>query len=324
MRACTWFLGGAIALGVARTGAAELPPNEEAKRAFSAGVILLKDPDGAKYEEALAQFNRAYRLSGSWKVLGNIGLCSLKLERDGEAMSAYEKYLAQGGKEIDADERAQVERDLAALRAQIVHLHVEVPAGASRLTDERTSAQGARIVNDYPLTTTVADLGLHPGVHVITARLASGDARWEVKLDPAMTLSHRFEASAAPVATSTTATVAPAAHGGRTAGWVVGGAGIVGLGVGAFFGLRTFSKKSESDRYCTGTLCDQPGLDLRDEAKSAATISNIAFAAGLAGVAVGAYLVFFSGSSQGNSGAGLVVGPNVAAGRAGLDLQGAW
>jgi hypothetical protein len=323
MRARTLLLGGAILLGAGRSWGAEAPPNEEAKRAFSAGVILLKDPDGAKYEEALAQFNRAYRLSGSWKVLGNIGLCSLKLERDGEAIAAYEKYLAQGAKEIDADERGQVERDLAALKAQLVLVRVEVPAGASRLTDERTSAQGARILNDYPLTSTTAELGLHPGQHVITVRLASGSAKWEVKLDPATTLAHRFESAAAPIAPPQAAATGSVAHGGRTAGFVVGGVGVVSLGVGAFFGLKTFSKKSESDKYCTGNLCDQPGLDLRDEAKTSATIANVAVAAGLAGVAVGAYLVFTNPTSP-SSGAALTVGPSWAAGRAGLDVRGAW
>src|SRR6476646_5802305 len=90
--------------------AADPARDAEGRKAFSAGVILLQDPDGAKYDEALVQFRRAYELVGSWKVLGNLGLCALKLERDGEAIDAYEKYLASGGKDIDAQERAQVER----------------------------------------------------------------------------------------------------------------------------------------------------------------------------------------------------------------------
>src|SRR6266542_892737 len=106
-RFSSWVLGSLFVMGAGRVWATDAAPNEEAKRAFSAGVLLLKDPDGAKYEDALTQFNKAYSLSGSWKVLGNIGLCSLTLERDGETITAYEKYLAQGGKEIDADEHVQ-------------------------------------------------------------------------------------------------------------------------------------------------------------------------------------------------------------------------
>jgi hypothetical protein len=325
MQLKSWLVGSVILLSVRAAGAA---PNEEAKRAFSAGVILLKDPDGAKYEDALAQFNKAYRLSGSWKVLGNIGLCSLKLERDGEAISAYEKYLAEGGKEIESDERTQVERDIVALKAQVVRVQVDLPAGASRIVDERTSAQGARIVNEYAVTASHSELGLHPGHHVLTARLAGAEAKWDVNLDPATAVSHRFEAGE----TSTSLATAPQSDHGesagkgstRTIGWIIGGVGVVGLGVGAVFGLKTFSNKSDSDPYCNGTSCTQPGLDLRSDAKSFATISDIAFAAGLVGVGVGTYLVFFNSSSGDKSGATWKIGPRFAAGASSLELRGEW
>jgi hypothetical protein len=323
MRLRSLLLGSLILAGGGRVWAADTAPNEEAKRAFAAGVILLKDPDGAKYEDALNQFNKAYRLSGSWKALGNVGLCSLKLERDGEAIAAYEKYLAEGGKEIDGDERAQVGRDLAALRAQVVEVHLEYPAGASRIVDERISAQGARIVNDYALGGVAGKLGLHPGQHLVTLKLAQGEAKWEVKLDPGTSASHRFEVPS-PVASPDAPAEPPASRGARTAGFVVGGVGVVGLGLGAFFGLKTFSDKKDSDPHCVGTECDQQGLDLRDRAKSASTISNIAFAAGLAGVAVGTYLVFFTGAGGAKPGSGVALGSRVGAGTAGLELRGAW
>jgi hypothetical protein len=321
LRVTGLLIASSIILGTGHLRAADTPPNEEAKRAFSAGVILLKDPDGAKYEDALSQFNKAYHLSGSWKALGNIGLCSLKLERDGDAITAYEKYLAEGAKEIDADERAQIGRDLAALKAQVVDVRLEYPPGASRLTDERTSAQGGKIVNEYTLTSSRAKLGLHPGQHVITLRLPQGDVKWEVRLDPATNVSHRFEP---PTSAPEAPAAAPESRGARTAGFIVGGIGIVGLGVGAAFGLKTFANKKDSDAYCSGTVCDKDGLDLRDQAKTASTISNIAFAAGLAGVAVGTYLVFFTGSGGSKTGSGMALASSVAPGRAGIELRGDW
>src|SRR5690349_18098143 len=84
---------------------------EEARRVFKVGVALLEDPEGAKYDEARIQFQRAFDLSGNWKVLANLGVCQLKLERDGEAIASYEKYLSAGAALIDPDERAQIERD---------------------------------------------------------------------------------------------------------------------------------------------------------------------------------------------------------------------
>src|SRR5262245_38344885 len=218
MRSRSWIWGALVIVGTSRAWGGEPGPSEEAKRSFAAGVILLKDPDGAKYEDALTQFTKAYRLSNSWKVLGNIGLCSLKLERDGEAIAAYEKYLTQGRAEIDAEERAQVERDLAALRAQLVKVKVEHPAGASRLTDERTTAQGARVVNDYALASTSAELGVHPGQHVISVRFAEGETKWEVKLEPGTTVVHRFEPPAAMQSAGVTAD-AVQSNGSRTIGF---------------------------------------------------------------------------------------------------------
>jgi hypothetical protein len=314
MRSTSWLWGALLFFVAGPALGADATPIEEAKRAFSAGVILLKDPDGAKYEDALVQFNKAYRLSGSWKALGNVALCSMKLERDGEAIAAYEKYLAQGGKEVDADERAQIERDLAALKAQVVQVHLEVPQGASRLVDERANAHG-RVLNEYPLGSGQVQLGIHPGHHVMTMRLATGgELRWDVDLVPSTTVTHKFESAAAPEPT-------PAPSEPRTLGWVIGGMGAVGIGVGAVFGLKTFAAKSDSDGYCNGTLCRQPGLELRNKANTYATISDVAFAVGVAGVGAGAYFLFFRSPAD-KPGTGLAIGSSVADGRAGVVLRG--
>jgi hypothetical protein len=314
MRSASWLWGALLLVVAGPALGADAAPGEEAKRAFSAGVILLKDPDGAKYDDALVQFNKAYRLSGSWKALGNVGLCSMKLERDGEAIAAYEKYLAQGGKEVDAEERGQIERDLAALKAQVVQVHIELPQGATRLADERANAHG-RVLNEYPLGSSSIQLGMHPGHHLMTVRLASGsDLRWDVDLAPSTTVSHKFESSAA-------AEPAPVSHQPRTLGWVLGGVGVVGIGVGAAFGLKTFAAKSDSDGYCTGNSCRQPGLDLRNNASTYATISDVAFAVGIAGLGAGAYFLFLRSPTD-KPGTGLAIGSSVASGGAGVALRG--
>jgi serine/threonine-protein kinase len=90
---------------------------------------------------------------------------------------------------------------------------------------------------------------------------------------------------------------APAASGGNTArliGLVVGGAGVVGLGVGTFFGVKAISKNSDAEAYCKGgsTCEDERGVTLTEEAKSAATVSNVAFGLGAAAAIGGAVLVF--------------------------------
>jgi hypothetical protein len=308
---------------------------EEGKRAFKAGVILLQDPDGARYEEARVQFKKAFDLTGNWKVLGNLGLCSLKLERDGEAAEAYEKYLASGGKEVDPAERTQVERDLAALKAQLVHVHVELPEPSGTIVDQREGSRGDTIGNDYRVTGVSMDLGLHPGHHVLKARLSRGEAKWEVDLDPGGNVSHRFEQSqlAAPAAPAQVPT-APSVSGAASAeepkqdskvlAYVAGGVGVVGIGIGTVFGLQTFSKKNQRDEICHDGFCDtQAGLDYDKDARTAATISTIGFGVGLVGLGVGAYF-FLRPHGAGSARQALWVAPSVDAKGEGVRLGGSF
>src|SRR5579859_5544266 len=95
--------------------AADAPITDEARTHFAAGVNLLRDPDGARYEEAYREFKAAYAASPSYKILGNLGLCAMKLERDGEAIDAYSNYLARAS-DLDPSEAKQVTTDLQTLR----------------------------------------------------------------------------------------------------------------------------------------------------------------------------------------------------------------
>jgi len=170
-----------LAAGVflASTAARAQDIAKEARDHFNAGVAFVDDPDGARYEEAYREFKAAYAISPSWKILGNLGLVALKLERDGEAIAAYTKYLEQGGAQIDANERKQVERDLQVLKAGLVNVTVSsVPAGAT-LRDERFPDAGQTVVNRYVLGEGELTLGLHPGRHRLVAHLDGfRDAGW--------------------------------------------------------------------------------------------------------------------------------------------------
>jgi serine/threonine-protein kinase len=80
----------------------------------------------------------------------------------------------------------------------------------------------------------------------------------------------------------------------QTLGVVAGGVGIVGLGLGSYFGIRAISKNSDAENHCPkeGFCADQTGVDLTNQALDNATASNIAFAVGAGLVAVGAVLYF--------------------------------
>lgn len=72
--------------------------------------------DEADYERALVYFRHAYRLSNRSELQYNIGVAADRLQRDEEALEAFEKYLDET--ENPARE-AEVKRRVAALRQSI-------------------------------------------------------------------------------------------------------------------------------------------------------------------------------------------------------------
>jgi hypothetical protein len=203
---------GLSGMSVAPPARADASITESARKHFTAGVNYLQDPDGARYEDAYREFKAAYSASPSWKILGNLGLCAMKLQRDGEAIDAYREYLRQGAKEIESDERAQVQRDLETLQAGVVTVTIEtVPAGAT-ITDERSSVQGNRVVNVYGPSSGPLRLGIRAGRHRIVASLTGyAEQVWEFEARPGSNQSHVFSLSAEAANPAQASGAAPAA-----------------------------------------------------------------------------------------------------------------
>lgn len=69
------------------------------------------------------------------------------------------------------------------------------------------------------------------------------------------------------------------------------GLGVVGVGLGSYFGVRALSLRDESnDGHCTGNQCDDAGLRLRDDSRSFGTGATIAIASGVVLLAIGTVL----------------------------------
>jgi hypothetical protein len=97
----------------------------------------------------------------------------------------------------------------------------------------------------------------------------------------------------------------------------------VGIGIGSYFGLRTFSTWSQAKSDC-GAGCPD-GSNARAEqsdARTFATVSTIAFVAGGAALAAGGYLLLSapSPSSHGPASADVRVGPWITASGGGASL----
>lgn len=170
--------------------------SDEARRLFRAGVSYLEDPDGARFEEAYRAFTAAYAASPSPKMLGNIGLCAMKLERDREAIEAYQTYLREV-KDLDGEERAQITRDLSTLRAGLVRvtLATEPPLAnvAATIVDVRRANDGSRVENTYPAPNGVASLGIRAGHHELRLRVPGyEEATWELDAVAGMPRTYVF------------------------------------------------------------------------------------------------------------------------------------
>jgi hypothetical protein len=107
---------------------------QEARARYERGMQLYNE--GAS-EGALVEFERAYQLAPSYKLLYNIALIRLQLNDYAQALKAFQEYLAEGGTEIASVRRSEVERHLASLRAKVGRIELVSSArGADVLVDD--------------------------------------------------------------------------------------------------------------------------------------------------------------------------------------------
>jgi hypothetical protein len=152
-------------------------------------------------------------------------------------------------------------------------------------------------------------LPLDPGTHEIVAiaegrsprryvvRLAEG-ARRELIVEPgppALEPPPRKAAFDSPSNIETPRRDGPNLQ--RTAGFVLGGAGVATLIASAVTGVLVVDRKQTVDRECEAGSCSDAGLQAAESGRTLASLSTIAFVVGLVGVASGTYLVLSSGSS---------------------------
>ncbi len=255
------FVAGALVLAHVLAIApvsAEVVITDECRAHFKAGVNLLSDVDGARYEEAYREFKVAYASCPSYKILGNLGLCAMKLERDGEAIEAYDKYLSEGGKDIDPGEKGQVSIDLTTLKtgAATLEITAKEPAEGLLLVDTRIPNKGDRVINQYPFTGNALSVKVRSGHHVLLIK-AEGYESLTLEIDLNAGGTHKKEITlkkptvAGPAPTSTTTTPPPPPPATKevrpvpTGVWIgmgVAGALLIGGGV---TGVMAMGKNSE-------------------------------------------------------------------------------
>lgn len=310
----------------------EVVITEKARAHFRAGVSMLQDPDGARYGEAYREFKAAYADSPSWKILGNLGITAMKLERDGEAIEAFRTYLEEGGEQIEAGERRQVQRDLETLEAGVVWVTLRTTPAGARLTDTRTPLAGRPVVNRY--TTTGGDLriGLHPGSHRLVAELDGHEqAVWDVEAQAGSSAEHTFvlephRVEAPPPPPPSTSVVDAGVDRPVPVSVYVSlaAAGALAAG-GAVTGVLALGKQRDFDA-ANATVADEEGearaRDLRSQGQTLNLVTDILFGSALVAGGAAAFFYFTRPEVKPETSTAWTVAPSALPGGGGLWMQG--
>ena len=245
--------------------------DEEAKIQFKQGVTLYKDGD---FEQAAIAFERAYELKPSYKILFNIAQTENERKHYAAALKAYHRYLKGGGDQIEAERRAEVEKELTRLKALVGGITVKTDIkGAVVFVDGFRHAE-------TPFTRPIlVDLGEHEvlikrgteELHRETIKVAGGQ---KVVVDLEAGASHGGE----PVVPDEEDRDSPK----RVWTWVamgVGGAAAIGAGI---TGGLTLGKAGDIEDDCGGgSECPVSQKSAVDDAKTLGNVTNV-----LIGVAV--------------------------------------
>lgn len=290
----------AISVAVVVTAAhahADRTPQEKAlaETLFREGRALVV---AGKIAEGCAKLIESQRIDPSLGTLMYVATCH---EEEGKTATAWIEFTeaAQAAQRGGQKDRERIARERArALEPKLSRITITPPEGQDDVVvvlDGVTLGKGS-------LGTA---LPVDPGQHTIEAR-ASGRVPWVSTIEVAAGPSSSSIAipplaaeppPAPPVAEEVPVPPPPKepapsrSNGLRTAGFFVGGAGIVAIGVGAAFGLRASSQASDADAFCQGRFCTPEGLAGHDDAQASALVSTIAFGVGLVAVAAGVYLV---------------------------------
>jgi hypothetical protein len=187
---------------------------------------------------------------------------------------------------------------------------VDVPPGASstRVAVPELQAEPAAQVAPQPVPMAPAPTATPPTAQVPTA------------LAPPPAVAPPPAEAAAPDSGSTQ----------RTIGYAVGAAGVVGIGLGTFFGLTMRSKLSDRDAVCgPAYLCTRNDqveqiTQLTNDARSAGTSSWISFAVGGAALVGGIAIMLTAPSNESKTTSAIDLRPWIGPNNAGATVVSRW
>lgn len=143
---------------VTRSAAAQSPPGDDARararERFRVGVDAYTRGD---YAAALEAFREAYRLAPHPSVLVNIANCHLQLHQPAEALTNFERFVAESPS-VPAAQRREIERQITVLRAQVAQVRIRV--APETVSDARITIDGQSVASNDSIR-------VNPGRHTV-------------------------------------------------------------------------------------------------------------------------------------------------------------
>jgi len=300
-----------VAAGVgslASTAAAEPDPPaptadtkvDEARTRFARGVDLYRDGD---FRAAVIEFQRAYDLAPNYRVLFNIGQANQELQNYAAALDAYERYLKDGGDEIDADRRKLVQGEVEKLAGRVAQVSVTANVDGATVTIDDVTVGTTPVADPIRVSAgrrkiTVSKPGFLPMTRDVD--LAGRDKKdLDFKLT-ALTAGRSDKASPAPV-------VPRRESKGMSTGFWIGMGATAALAVTAgVVGYAAIQAKSDHDDMLDKLGTTQGQID--DSRKKVKNLSLAADILGGAALITGTLTLVLTTGSSGEQ-TGMTVGP---------------
>jgi hypothetical protein len=301
----------ALAAALAWPGPARAQSDQDkglATALFDDAKVLLA---AGKVGEACRKLEESRRLDPLPGTVLNLASCHEREGLTASAMAEFREARAMAERDHRADRVAFADEHMRALEPRLAMLLIVVSPEADR-PDLTVKSDGVALARAAWGTR----IPVNPGIHVVEA-MAPGKVRRRIELtvkgdgdvetatvapledEPVPPPSPVVVAPPPPMAAAPPPPAPPPGvppprtglSSRRIVALASGSAGVVGVGLGTYFGLTAIKKHNDPNAACpsSGADCNGP-IDLNNQAKFNADASTVSFAIGLAALAAGAYL----------------------------------
>jgi hypothetical protein len=334
MRRCTiGALLAALWLG-SIPGPASADGTAQARAAFQQGFQLYEQK---QFSAAADAFDQAYALKPSFKLLFNIGQARAAARQYDLALMAFERYLVEGGDDIDEERRSEVLGELSKLRPLVGYIEVQAPAGLTVRVDgtERgTTPLRGKLMVTVGMAHKVDLLQLGKvllsqevqvsGGLVETLRFAMPGRGPEPEGGTPAAAGESGPPDASPAEGPEPAPLPEEEDGGglKVWGWVTLGAGAAVLVAGGVVGGLALSQSGKLEEACPDGGCSPARSGEVDALGSMALAADILIGVGAAAAVAGAVLLLLPDKGEGGAGDGDGTALRVVPAPGGAMLQG--